>query len=89
MASVPVTAKAFPAVPHSQARIGVVSATRPADVLPLIGWFASDQFDDALPVAAVVRSWEDRFDATLLEVGFSQIRLLVRRPRAPSRRLCG
>jgi len=62
------------------ARIGLVPAARPADVLPLIGWFASDQFDDALPVAAVLRSWEDRFGATLLEVGYSQIRLLVRRP---------
>lgn len=62
------------------ARIGLVPADRPADVLPLIGWFASDQFDDALPVAAVLRSWEDRFGAVLLEVGFSRIRLLVRRP---------
>jgi hypothetical protein len=62
------------------ARIGLVPAARPADVLPLIGWFASDQFDDALPVAAVLRSWEDRFGATLLEVGYSKIRLLVRRP---------
>lgn len=62
------------------ARIGLVPAARPADILPLIGWFASDQLDDALPVAAVLRSWEDRFGATLLEVGYSKIRLLVRRP---------
>ncbi len=34
------------------ARVGLVSATRPADVLPLIGRTASDQFADALPVAA-------------------------------------
>jgi hypothetical protein len=64
----------------SPARIGLVPAARPADVLPLIGWFASDQFTNALPVAAVLRSWEDRFGATLLEVGFDKIRLLVRRP---------
>jgi Domain of unknown function (DUF4253) len=62
------------------ARIGLVPAPRPADVLPLIGWFAADQFANALPVAAVLRSWEDRFGATLLQVGFSKIRLLVRRP---------
>lgn len=61
------------------ARIGLVPATRPADVLPLIGWTPSDQ-SDALPVAAVVRSWEDRFGARLLEVGFAEIRLLVHRP---------
>src|SRR5215467_10096141 len=34
------------------ARIGLVAATRGADVLPLIGWTPSDQ-SDALPVAAV------------------------------------
>lgn len=59
-------------------------------VLPLIGWTASDQFADALPVAAVLRSWEDRFGARLLEVGFAEIRLLglavlVGLTRGPSR----
>lgn len=61
------------------ARIGLVPAARHADIVPLIGWFA-DQFTDALPVAAVLRSWEDRFGAALLQVGFSKIRLLIRRP---------
>jgi len=45
------------------ARIGLVPATRPADVLPLIGWTPSDQSPDALPVAVILRSWEDRFGA--------------------------
>jgi len=61
------------------ARIGLVQATRPPDVLPLIGWTPSDQ-SDALPVATIVRSWEDRFGARLLEVGFAQISLLAGRP---------
>jgi Domain of unknown function (DUF4253) len=52
---------------------------RPADVLPLIGWTPSDQ-SDALPAAAVVRSWEDRFGARLLRVGFAQTSLLTARP---------
>jgi hypothetical protein len=60
-------------------RLGLVPADRPADVLPRIGWTPSDQ-SDALPVAAVVRSWEDRFGARLLEVGFAEIRLLVQHP---------
>jgi len=59
-------------------RIGLVPARRPADVLPLIGWTPSDQ-SDALPITAVVRSWEDRFGARLLEVGFAEIRLLASR----------
>jgi hypothetical protein len=61
------------------ARIGLVRAARPADVLPLIGWTPSDQ-SDALPVAAVARSWEDRFGARLLRVGFAEISLLASRP---------
>src|SRR5215813_11720025 len=61
------------------ARIGLAPAARPADVLPLIGWTPSDQ-SDALPIAAVVRSWEDRFGARLLRVGFAEISLLVDRP---------
>ncbi len=61
------------------ARIGLVPAARTADVLPLIGWTPSDQ-SDALPVAAVVRSWEDRFGARLLRVGFAEISLLASRP---------
>jgi len=61
------------------ARIGLAPATRPADVLPLIGWTPSDQ-SDALPVAAVVRFWEGRFGARLLQVGFAEISLLIERP---------
>jgi hypothetical protein len=48
-------------------------------VLPLLGWTPSDQ-SDALPIAAVVRSWEDRFGARLLRVGFADFSLLVDRP---------
>ena len=63
------------------ARIGLVPADRPADVLPLIGWSgAVNREASALPVAAVLRSWEERFGARLLEVGFAEIRLLVERP---------
>ena len=63
------------------ARIGLAAASRPADVLPLIGWDGTaNRHQTALPVAAVLRSWEDRFGATLLRVGFAEIRLLVKRP---------
>ena len=65
------------------ARLGLVPASRPADVLPLIGWsgFAPGT-DGSLSLAAVLRSWEDRFGARLLDVGFAEIRLLVERPPA-------
>lgn len=63
------------------ARMGLAAASRPADVLPLIGWNGTaNRYRSALPVAAVLRSWEDRLGATLLQVGFAEIRLLVTRP---------
>lgn len=63
------------------ARLGLIPASRPADVLPSIGWsgFAPGT-DETLSLAAVLRSWEDRFGARLLDVGFAEIRLLVERP---------
>ncbi len=65
------------------ARLGLVAASRPADVLPLVGWSATDRFQTPLPVAAVLRSWEARFGARLLQVGpGAEIRLLVERPPA-------
>jgi hypothetical protein len=63
------------------APLGLVGASRPADVLAKVGWLATDHFDDALPLAAVLRSWEDRFGARLVQIGPSaEIRLLVERP---------
>jgi Domain of unknown function (DUF4253) len=63
------------------AHICLAAAGRPADLLAVIGWNISDAWDSALPVCAVLRSWEDRFGARLLQIGPSaEIRLLVERP---------
>jgi hypothetical protein len=71
------------------ARIGLITAARPADAIAIVGW---DPFDprlhplpNALWIAAVLRSWEDRFGARLLSVGHgANLQLLVRRaPRSP------
>jgi hypothetical protein len=63
------------------ARIGLAAASRPADVLPLIGWIGNTNWGTGtLPVAAVLRSWEDRFGARLLRIGFAQISLFATRP---------
>src|SRR5258708_2051243 len=60
------------------ARIGLVPAGGPADVLPLLGFRAFSGLPKApLYLAAVVRSWEDRFGARLLKVGFAEFSLLV------------
>ncbi len=63
------------------AHVCLVAAGRPADVLTVTGWQASDAWDSPLLVSAVLRSWEDRFGARLLQLGPSaEIRLLVDRP---------
>jgi hypothetical protein len=78
------------------ARIGLVAASRPADVLAKAGWSTFDDYLEyaSLPqgpvspaawIGAVLRSWEDRFGARLLNVGpGAEIRLLVERPPADS-----
>ena len=64
------------------ARIGLVPAGRPADVLAVIGWggLFSRGEEALVPFSAVLRSWEDRFGARLIDVGFADLRLLVERP---------
>lgn len=66
----------------ASALICLVSADRPADILPVIGWAGPDlQYPDCVSIASVLRSWEDRFGARLLHVGpGAEIRLLVSRP---------
>jgi hypothetical protein len=62
------------------ARIGLVPAQRPADALARLGWQGAVNSRSTADITAVLRSWEDRFGARLLEVGFADIRLLVSRP---------
>ncbi len=67
------------------AGIAVAPAERTADVLAVLGWCPgswSDAFLVAAPVAlaAVVRSWEERFGARLLALTHDQAWLLVERP---------
>jgi hypothetical protein len=62
------------------ARIGLVPAARPADILPSLGWQGAFERWTASELGAILRSWEARFGARMLEVGFADIRLLVSRP---------
>lgn len=63
------------------ARIGLVPAARPADVLALVGYDGTvNRYGTPELLSAALRSWEDRFGAVLIEVGFAHIRLLARRP---------
>jgi Domain of unknown function (DUF4253) len=65
-----------------QARIALVAAGRPADVLAVLGWggLVNQPGSPLLPLTAVLRSWEGRFGARLIDVGYDTLRLLVERP---------
>jgi Domain of unknown function (DUF4253) len=63
------------------ARIGLVPAARPADALARAGFDgAMNRYGSPSELVAVLRSWEDRFGAVLMEIGFAHYRLLVQRP---------
>ena len=71
-------------------RIGLVRAVRPADVPAVLGWFppvgareAGSEAQDIIRLVAVLRSWEDRFGASLLQLGPTGVlRVLAERPPA-------
>ena len=63
------------------AAIGLVRADRPADALVAAGWKgAVNILDSPAPLALVLRSWEERFGARLMHLGFDTMALLVERP---------
>jgi hypothetical protein len=69
------------------AYLGLVAANRPADVPARVGWsvFGADwpggRDARALEIGTVLRSWETRFGARLLQIGSDAIlRVLVERP---------
>jgi Domain of unknown function (DUF4253) len=62
-------------------RLGLVAARRAADVPAIVGWQGAVNYcPTPAPLSAVLRSWEDRFGARLIHLGFDRIDLLVERP---------
>src|SRR3954468_4367531 len=62
-------------------RLGLAAATRGADALTVTGWNgpANHAYDTAV-ISAVVRSWEERFGARVVAVGFGTLALSVAAP---------
>ncbi|MEU8638424.1 DUF4253 domain-containing protein [Amycolatopsis sp. NPDC048633] len=64
--------------PH---RLGLVQTERPADIPALLGWTGMIKCTDQVAeLSAVLRSWEDRFGATLVTLGFDTLELSVSAP---------
>ncbi|MEV0405759.1 DUF4253 domain-containing protein [Actinoallomurus sp. NPDC050550] len=61
--------------------LGLVPVTRGADTLTVMGWQGARHHNPwTAPLSAVVRSWEDRFGARLIGVGFNTLELSVAAP---------
>lgn len=62
-------------------RLGLLPVKRPADVPCAVGWMGPlNHFSDMGQLSAVLRSWEDRFGAALVELGFDTVTVAVARP---------
>lgn len=62
-------------------RLGLVRTAHPADIPALIGWAGTLNWThDVAAVSAVLRSWEERFGATLVTLGFDAVELTVAAP---------
>jgi hypothetical protein len=68
-------------VAGASGHLGLVGAHRPADVLAATFWTGAANYDaDAADQSTVLRSWEDRFDAYIVGLGFDTVTLAVARP---------
>ncbi|MEU8271151.1 DUF4253 domain-containing protein [Sphaerisporangium sp. NPDC049002] len=65
--------------------VGLAAVQRGADALAVMGWQGALHHNEwNVPLAAVVRSWEDRFEARLVGLGFNTLDLSVAAPPVTS-----
>jgi hypothetical protein len=66
---------------HGRYRLGLVQTERPADIPAILGWTGMIKCTDRVSeLSAVLRSWEERFGATLIVLGFDALELSVSAP---------
>lgn len=70
---------AAPVVPAG-GRLGLVRCSRPADAVALVGWLGAVNVHGSAQVAAVLRSWEERYGAVVAAVGFDTLTLVLPHP---------
>ncbi|GHJ47949.1 hypothetical protein Cs7R123_52910 [Catellatospora sp. TT07R-123] len=64
-------------------RLGLAAADHPADAITAIGWQgAANYANDTAELSAVLRSWQDRFGAYVIGVGFAELYVSVAAPPA-------
>ncbi|MBB5084574.1 DUF4253 domain-containing protein [Nonomuraea endophytica] len=61
--------------------MGLAAVDRGADALAVMGWQGALHHNEwMVPLAAVIRSWEDRFGARVVSLGFNTLELSVAAP---------
>lgn len=61
--------------------LGLAAASRGADALAVMGWQGALHHNEwMVPMAAVVRSWEERFGARVIGLGYNTLELSVAAP---------
>lgn len=74
------TASEIPLMIGDISNLLLVPVARAADVPWRVGWTGPVNYElSGTDVSTVLRSWEERFGATLVEIGFDTLTLLVRR----------
>jgi hypothetical protein len=62
-------------------RLGLVPTARGADAIAALGWWgACNVVDDTAQLSAVLRSWEERFSAEVVGIGFDTLEVSVASP---------
>jgi hypothetical protein len=61
-------------------RVLLVPAARSADLITAVGWQGTCNYSDTPPLSAVLRSWEQRFGARVIGIGFATLFLAVASP---------
>ena len=74
------TPEAISELDHLPGRLGLIPTVRPADVLSMIGWHGPINLFDPDQLTAVLRSWEERFGAVVVGIGFATLSVLVHYP---------
>lgn len=69
-----------------RSHLAIVPASRPADAVAVLGWHGTcNRHDDVTGISAVMRSWEDRFGAMLVQIDFMTLWLSVAAPPLTAR----
>jgi hypothetical protein len=62
--------------------LALVPVQRPADALAAIGWMGAVNSFTPVELVPYLRSWEERFDARVVALGFDTVHVAVARPPA-------